>query len=101
MPPREDNRAVVRRLFEAVNSCDDASLDELVAPDCEIIGPAGAGRGPAIYRQVFGLLRAAFPDVHIIIEEMLEAEGTASLCGPGPAAPTEVCLWASLARKSR
>ena len=75
MPPGEDNRAVVRRLFEAVNSCDDASLDELVAPDCEIIGPAGAGRGPAIYRQVFGLLRAAFPDVHVIIEEMLEAEG--------------------------
>ena len=75
MPPREDNRAVVRRLFEAVNSCDDASLDELVTPDCEIIGPAGAGRGPAVYRQVFGLLRAAFPDVHVIIEEMLEAEG--------------------------
>ncbi len=45
MPPGEDNSAVVRRLFEAVNSCDDARLDELVAPDCEIIGPAGAGRG--------------------------------------------------------
>ncbi len=61
--------------FEAADRCDDASLDELVTPDCEIIGPAGAGRGPAVYRQVFGLLRAAFPDVHIMIEEMLEAEG--------------------------
>src|SRR5947208_1972433 len=59
----------------SINSCDDASLDELVAPDCEIVGPAGAGRGPAIYRQVFEMLRAAFPDVHVTIEEMLEAEG--------------------------
>jgi ketosteroid isomerase-like protein len=49
MPTGEDNRAVVRRLFEALNTGNDASLDELVAPDCEIIGPAGAGRGPAIY----------------------------------------------------
>src|SRR5713101_8411530 len=71
MPPGEENRAVVRRLFEAVNAGNDASLDELVSPDCEIIGPAGAGRGPAVYRQVFGLLSAAFPDVHI----MIEAEG--------------------------
>src|SRR5712692_5372554 len=75
MPQEEKNRAVVHRLFEAVNSGDDASLDELVAPDCEIIGPAGSGSGPAIYRQVFGMLRAAFPDVHVMIEEMLAAEG--------------------------
>src|SRR5712692_10420617 len=75
MPPEEDTKAVVRRLFEAVNGGDDASLDDLVAPNCEIIGPAGAGRGPGIYRQVFGMLRAAFPDVHVMIEEMLAAEG--------------------------
>ncbi len=72
MPPEEDNRAAVRRLFEAVNGGDDVSLDELVAPDCEIIGPAGAWLGPAIYRRVFGMLRAAFPDMHVMIEEMLE-----------------------------
>jgi steroid delta-isomerase-like uncharacterized protein len=75
MPQEEENRAIVRRLFEALNSGDDASLDQLVTPDCEIIGPAGSGRGPAIYRQVFGMLRAAFPDIHVAIDEMLAAEG--------------------------
>src|SRR5712692_9427619 len=75
MPQEEKNRAVVHRLFEAVNSGEDATLDELVAPDCEIIGPAGSGRVPAIYRPVFGMLRAAFPDVHVTIDEMLAAEG--------------------------
>lgn len=44
MPPEEDHKAVVRRLFVAVNRADNSSLDELVAADCENIGPAGAGR---------------------------------------------------------
>ena len=78
MPREESNEAVVRRLFDAVNSGDDPSLDDLVAPDCEIIGPAGSGRGPDIYRQVFGLLRAAFPDhsFDVLTYHLLHAERT-------------------------
>ncbi len=71
----EQNKAVIGRLFDALNSNNDAVLDELVAPDCQIIGPAGSGQGPAVYKQVFALLRTAFPDVHVTIEEMLAAEG--------------------------
>lgn len=66
--------AVVRRLFEAINR-DDGRIDELVAPDCEIVGPAGSGQGPAIYRNVFAMQRAAFPDVEVTIDELLAAEG--------------------------
>ena len=39
----EEDKAVVRRLFEALNSRDDAVVDELVAPDCQIIHRYRAG----------------------------------------------------------
>src|ERR1700687_5776900 len=71
----EENKAIVGRLFEALNTGDSAALDELVASDCQITGPAGSGQGPVVYKQVFELLRTAFPDVYVTVEEMLAAEG--------------------------
>lgn len=71
----EEDKAVVRRLFEALNSRDDAVVDELVAPDCQIIGPAGSGQGPSVYKHVFDMLRSGLPDFHVTIDEIVAAEG--------------------------
>ena len=70
----EASKAVVERFFHAVSQGDEAALDELVAPDAEIVGALGRGRGPAVYKQVSAVLRGAFPDVRFTVDEML-AEG--------------------------
>ena len=71
----EEDKAVVRRLFEALNAREDAVVEELVASDCQIIGPAGSGRGPTVYKGVFEILRTGLPDLHVTIDEIVAAEG--------------------------
>jgi predicted ester cyclase len=73
----EENKAIVRRYLEATNQGNEAWLkvvDELIDPAADIVGAVGSGRGPAILKQVGPLLRGAFPDMHITIEELV-AEG--------------------------
>jgi steroid delta-isomerase-like uncharacterized protein len=70
--PVEENKAVVRRFVdEVINQGNDAALEELIADDCDIVGALAIGRGPDIFRHVFRLMRAAFPDFHLAIEEMV------------------------------
>jgi len=69
---RQPNTATVRKLFEAFNHDDPRPYDELVAP--EYAGPQGNQRGPAALRLVAAGLRAAFPDLHYALDEVL-AEG--------------------------
>ena len=66
---------MVRRLFEALNTRDEAVVEELVASDCQIVGPAGSGQGPSVYKRVFEMLRTGLPDLHVTIEEIVAAEG--------------------------
>ena len=54
------------RFAEAVNSGDFGAFDEVVAADCVDHDPApGQTPGPAGYKQFFGEMRTAFPDLHV------------------------------------
>ncbi len=72
----EQNKAVVRRLVEEVINRGNIGLfDELVASDLvDHALPPGFPPGAQGTKQFFGLLRAAFPDFHYTIEDMV-AEG--------------------------
>jgi predicted ester cyclase len=68
----ERNKRIVRRVFdECINGKNLALLPELVAPD--FVGAQGA-RGPAAFSSVIEGLRAAFPDIHYTLEDVI-AEG--------------------------
>jgi steroid delta-isomerase-like uncharacterized protein len=68
----EANRDSVRRLFEdGFNHQRVDVLRQLVADD--FVDAAGA-RGPAAFEQVIARLRAAFPDIHYTVEDVV-AEG--------------------------
>ena len=73
----EENKTQYRRTFEEVfNKGDLAIVNELVAPDFlnhEVL-PGMNNRGPDSTRQVVRMLRAAFPDLHFTVEDLV-AEG--------------------------
>src|SRR5215469_5743106 len=73
----EENKAHYRRTFEEVfNQGNLALVDELVAPDYlnHEVPPDMKSRGPDSTRQVVRMLRTAFPDLHVTIEDLV-AEG--------------------------
>jgi steroid delta-isomerase-like uncharacterized protein len=65
---RDANQRNVEKLFDTFNHDDLAPLDELVASD--YVGPQG-DRGPAGFRKIIAGLRAAFPDIHYTIDDVL------------------------------
>src|SRR4051794_5019194 len=67
----EDNKGNVRRLFETFNNADLATIDALVGP--EYVGAQG-DKGAAGFKSVVVGLRAAFPDLHYTVDNVL-AEG--------------------------
>lgn len=73
----EENEVVVRRYIEAFNAGDFAAAAAEFAPGGVVHGVLADG-GVEEARQVWGQLRAAFPDHHSVIEELL-AEGDRSV----------------------
>jgi steroid delta-isomerase-like uncharacterized protein len=73
----ERNAALVRRFVETfINGHDEATLEALVAPTYAYHVPniaADQPRGPEAWRRRGSLLRTAFPDSRMIIEELLPA----------------------------
>ena len=68
----EENKALVRRLYEEIiNRGNLAPVDELLAPDYK---EGNALAGPQGFTQFISRIGAAFPDLHITIEDMI-AEG--------------------------
>src|SRR4051794_41674603 len=93
-----DARALVRRYYDEVLGGRRAEvLDELLAPGFVGHGAGGASADPADYRAAVAATHAAFPDLHIRIEDQLAdgdrvatrwtAEGThrGAYGGPPPA----------------
>ena len=70
----EENKAVVRRLFDLIQRGDLDTMDELMAPDFanHALGRIQTGLEP--WRAIFRVLRAAFPDETTTIEDLI-AEG--------------------------
>ncbi|HEX6533559.1 MAG TPA: nuclear transport factor 2 family protein [Gemmatimonadaceae bacterium] len=68
---RRENRRKVALLFEAFNTGDLDAIDELVGPEC--VGAQG-NKGPAVFKVPVMGLRAAFPDIHYTLDDVV-AEG--------------------------
>jgi steroid delta-isomerase-like uncharacterized protein len=78
----EENKVVLRRTYEELfNQGNLANVEELIAPDCinHDVPPGMNNRGPEGIRQVVLMLRTAFPDLHVTIEELV-AEGDMVAC---------------------
>ena len=69
----EQNKAVVRRLVEdGINKGNMSLFDELAAADAvEHSLPPGFPPGVRGNKQFFSMLRAAFPDIHFVIEDVI------------------------------
>jgi predicted ester cyclase len=72
----EDNKALVRRYLDEVwDKGNMAFFDEVLAPDYRRhVAPEGMPLTPDGQRQRVASFRAAFPDIHCTLEEMI-AEG--------------------------
>jgi steroid delta-isomerase-like uncharacterized protein len=71
----EQNKAILRQAYDAINRNDLDALDEMVASDITDHDPA-PGQAPGLegVKDYFSSLHAAFPDVHMEVEDMI-AEG--------------------------
>jgi steroid delta-isomerase-like uncharacterized protein len=73
----EQNKALARRYIEdAWNQADASVMDQLLAGDYAIHDPGTPGRTgtPVGEKQVHAMYRAVFPDLRLVIEELI-AEG--------------------------
>jgi steroid delta-isomerase-like uncharacterized protein len=70
---QEQNKAVVRRWIEEFKTGGDESVsDELRSPHfVNHSAPPGAPTDPEAGKRAFRAMRAAFPDLHVAIEDML------------------------------
>lgn len=70
----EENKAIVRKMFEAINKQTLASLDKLMAPNFVLHMNTKQTQGWRVNRQVVENEIKAFPDFHVAIEDII-AEG--------------------------
>jgi steroid delta-isomerase-like uncharacterized protein len=68
----DDNKAVIRRLFDGLNQKDVSVMDELCTLDLVYHDPANPQvRSREDFKQWFTGLAAAFPDLHFSFEDIL------------------------------
>ncbi len=74
--PAEENKALVRRLYEEVlNKGNLGVIDELCSADVvDHSAPPGIPSGIEGVKQMMAMYRAVFPDMHVTIEDLI-AEG--------------------------
>ena len=73
----EQNKAIARKVYDAFNSGDVDSLDEIISADAvdhDPQNPFGGTPGPEAAKQVITMYRAAFPDLRIQVDAQI-AEG--------------------------
>ena len=70
----EENKAIIRKVIEAVNKQNLASLDELIAPDFVYHMPMQQIQGLEVMKQGVMEEIQSFPDLHVTIEDIM-AEG--------------------------
>ena len=69
----QENKAVVRRIFDDIyNQGNLAAVDEIFAADyVDHSAPPGFPSGLDSFKQSFGMFRAAFPDIHVAVEDVI------------------------------
>ena len=70
----EDNKALVRRAFDALNQRNWASFYELVAPEIALHNASTTILGLEAYKQFLSVYYTAYPDLHFNVEDPI-AEG--------------------------
>ena len=71
----EENKAMVRRIIEeVVNKGDLAVVDEVMASNYVYHFPGMEIKGPEGFKKFVTMMRTAFPDLHVTINDMV-AEG--------------------------
>ena len=71
----EENKAQFRRVFDMINTGKLDNAGELIATDYVYHSPGSPDmRGPEGFKQLISMYRAAFPDLLMVIDDML-AEG--------------------------
>lgn len=76
----EENKALLRRLYEEVwNQGNMATVDELLATDYVLHDPAHLVCGPEGFKAYVSAFRAAFPDLHAIVEDQIAEENMAAM----------------------
>ena len=77
----EENKAIVRRIFEdIINNRDMNVVDELFATNYVFHGPSGQElHGPDAFKQIISQPHTAYPDFHITAEDMI-VEGDKVVC---------------------
>ena len=82
----QENKNLIRRWFEEVwNKGREEAIDEMFAEDGIAHGLADESgktmRGPADYKPFFRNFRSAFPDIEVIVEDMVsEGDKVAARC---------------------
>jgi steroid delta-isomerase-like uncharacterized protein len=68
-----ENRVVMRRFVEFINTGSEELAQELISPDAvfHVPGRPEPMRGPAGYLAVIGMMRSGFPDIQWTLEEMI------------------------------
>jgi predicted ester cyclase len=67
----QDNKAIIRRGFEAMNSQDLSVVEQIMAPGYVNHDMPAPAPGPEGFKQVLGAFFSAFPDMHITLEAQL------------------------------
>jgi predicted ester cyclase len=70
----EENKAIIRKMIEAINKQKLALLDELIISDCVYHMNVQPIRGLTALKQVIAEEIKGFPDLHVAIEDIM-AEG--------------------------
>ena len=73
--PAEENKAVVHRVIEEViNKGNLEVADEVMASNYVYHFPMGEVNGPGGFKELIGMMRNAFPDLNITVDDLI-AEG--------------------------
>ncbi|MCD2518858.1 ester cyclase [Massilia sp. G4R7] len=75
-------RRAVLRLYDAFSRQDPDLIDDAVTPDWEDIPPApGQGPGPEGMKPIIRSVISAFPDVQIVVHELIQVPGKIAVRG--------------------
>jgi predicted ester cyclase len=80
----EDNKALTRRAFDALNQQNWSDLYELVAPDIVFHVASTTDQGLEAYKQFLSMYLTASPDLHFTLEDKVVSRYTARGTHLGP-----------------